>query len=596
MRARTLYGLEALCIVLVVTGSGPAQKKEISDQVLVGLWGVEQNLGPIVQGELTVDARGPEWRAQIAGYDVPVGHNENEIRLALPGSSGELRAHFTADNASIMGHWIQPANAVYNSRYASPVVLSRIDKDVWRGQVVPLDERISFYVSIQPASDGSLSAFIRNPEFNLFRRRTYRVAMNENEVDLSQNGSDLTGHYDSQADTLTLPLLDSAPPLVLTRRRHHDAIGFYPRVLPQKQEYVYQKPLQTNDGWPTASLAEVGLKQAPLGEFIRHILRADLQENPLPVHSLLIARHGKLALEEYFYGYSQDRPHDTRSAGKSWATMLVGVARQHGLHIGPETAVYPLLSQYKPFAHWDDRKAKLTLRDLMTMASGFDCDDSNDNSPGQEDRMQSQTEQPDWYKYTLDLPMARYPGGDKAIYCSADINLVGAAVHQATGQWLPDLFQQGFAQPLQINEYHLNLMPTGEAYMGGGLYMRPRDLLKLGQLYLNGGTWNGKRIVAKDWVQQSTRRWSNLSDPLGMDHQYGFAWHIYHLTVGGKVYRMYFAGGNGGQLVTVFPDLDMVVNYNGGAYGEAQKYFRWQAYLVPQYIIPAALPGSAETH
>jgi len=180
------------------------------------------------------------------------------------------------------------------------------------------------------------------------------------------------------------------------------------------------------------------------------------------------------------------------------------------------------------------------------------------------------------------------------VYCSANINLVGAVVREATGKWLPDLFQQDFAQPLQITEYHMNLMPTGEAYMGGGLYMRPRDLLKLGQVYANGGAWNGKQVIGKDWVEQSTRRWSNLPDPLGMDHQYGFAWHIYHFNVGGKVYRMYFAGGNGGQLVMVFPELDMVANYNGGAYGEAQKFFRWQASLVPQYIIPSALPGTEE--
>jgi CubicO group peptidase (beta-lactamase class C family) len=226
----------------------------------------------------------------------------------------------------------------------------------------------------------------------------------------------------------------------------------------------------------------------------------------------------------------------------------------------------------------------------MTMTSGFACDDKDDHSPGQEDRMQSQTEEPDWYKYTLDLPMATQPGGEAAVYCSADINLVGGVVRQVTGKWLPDLFQQGFAEPLEIDEYHLNLMPTGEAYLGGGLYMRPRDLLKLGQLYLNGGVWKGTRVIGRDWVEHSTRRWSNLSDPLGMDHQYGFAWHIYHFNVGGKKYSTYFAGGNGGQLVMVFPELDMVVNYNGAAYGEPQKFFRWQAFLVPQYLIPAALP------
>jgi CubicO group peptidase (beta-lactamase class C family) len=585
MRITSVHTVAAFLLIAALAGPGKAQ---FSDETLVGLWGVEQVLGPLVRGELTLDARGQQWRARIGGYDVSVEHEGDEIRFTLPGGAGELRAHFSAGH-SVLGHWIQPANAVYNNRYASPVVLSKTKENVWRGEAVPLEERISFYLSIQRAANGSLTAFIRNPEFNLFHRRMYRVTIKDNEVTLTGQGSELRGRCEPRADAITLPLLDGAPPLLLTRRRDHDAVGFFPRVLPQEGDYVYRPPLQANDGWPVASLDDVGLKREPLVQLIQQILQENPEENSLPFHSLLIARHGRLVLEEYFYGYSRERPHDTRSAGKTWSTMLAGVAREQGAKLAPDTLVYPLFDRYRPFAHWDGRKTKLTLRDLMTMTSGFDCDDSNPNSPGQEDRMQSQTQQPDWYKYTLDLPMAAEPGGDKGVYCSADTNLVGGVVRQATGRWLPDLFQQDFAQPLQISEYHLNLMPGGEAYMGGGLYMRPRDLLKLGQLYLNGGVWNGKRVVGKDWLEQSTRRWSNLPDPLGMDHQYGFGWHIYHFKVGGKVYRMFFAGGNGGQQVMVFPELDMVVNFNGGAYGEAQKFFRWQAFLVPQYIIPAAL-------
>jgi len=386
MKTKSLPGVGALILFLIVPGIA---QNQMSAEALAGLWGMEQNLGPQVRGELILDARGLRWRARIAGYDVGVERNGDEVRFTLPGGAGELRAHFTPDAKSVMGHWIQPANAVYNNRYASPVVLSNIQEHVWRGEVVPLEERVSFYLSIQRAPDGSLAAFIRNPEFNFFRRRTYHVGLKGRELTLSQNGNELRGRYDPQADTITLPLLDSAPPLVLTRRTDHDAIGFYPRVVPKEQDYVYLPPVQANDGWPTASLAEVGLKQAPLSQLVGQILKANLEENSLPIQSLLIARHGKLALEEYFYGFSRARPHDTRSAGKTLATMLVGVARQHGSSLSPETAVYPLFPQYKPFAHWDDRKAKLKLRDLMTMTSGFACDDSNDSSPGQEDRMQA---------------------------------------------------------------------------------------------------------------------------------------------------------------------------------------------------------------
>ena len=103
-----------------------APKNELSDH-LIGLWAAEQDLGPLVRGELIVDARRQEWRARVAGYDIPVERQANDVSFRLPAEAGEFRAHITADAKSIMGHWIQPANLVYNSRYASPVVLLKTE-------------------------------------------------------------------------------------------------------------------------------------------------------------------------------------------------------------------------------------------------------------------------------------------------------------------------------------------------------------------------------------------------------------------------------------------------------------------------------------
>jgi CubicO group peptidase (beta-lactamase class C family) len=175
----------------------------------------------------------------------------------------------------------------------------------------------------------------------------------------------------------------------------------------------------------------------------RKILKAiPSPDNLLNIHSLLIARHGKLVLEEYFYGYEADRTHDMRSASKAIAPVLVGIARDRGVRIGPETPAFSLFPKYEPFANWDQRKSRMTVEDLMNMASGLSIDDADSLSPGEENRMQGQTEQPDWYKYTLDLPMARDPGGEHPIYGSANINLVGGAVRNATGRWLPELFDE----------------------------------------------------------------------------------------------------------------------------------------------------------
>src|SRR5262249_18713794 len=160
--------------------------------------------------------------------------------------------------------------------------------------------------------------------------------------------------------------------------------------------------------------------------------------NPLNIQALLIARHSKLVFEEYFYGFSQDRPHDMRSAGKTFAPMLIGLARERGAKVSPDTLVYSLFPEGQPFVHMDDRKRKMRVQDLMSMTAGYDCDEDHSSSaPGNEGLMQSQTDQPNWYKYTLDLPMAHEPGGNRAYYCSGELNLAGGVAHQVSGTWLP---------------------------------------------------------------------------------------------------------------------------------------------------------------
>jgi CubicO group peptidase (beta-lactamase class C family) len=600
-----VIGFVALLVVCLGSPARPDSQAQPSGALpegqpvlaLVGLWGCEQSFGPLVRGELTIDARGGEWRARIAGYEVPVEHAKDEIQFALPGDAGKFRGrlHLVASGKRILGHWIQPAGvAFYNSSgYASPVELSEVAPWVWRGEVVPLDERASFYISIQRTPDGSLTAFLRNPEANRFRGQTFDVELKDGAVTLSQKGEvQLRGSYDAQGDVLSLPVVGSYPLVQFTRRDRSNALGFYPRVPAPSGPYVYRKPVADDDGWATASLSDVGLELKPIAELIERILTtAPSLSNPVNIQSLLIARHGKLVFEEYFYGFDKDRPHDMRSAGKTFGPVLVGLAREQGAKIELNSPAYSFFPNYKPFANWDERKNSITVQDLMDMTSGLACDDHDPSSAGNEDTMQMQTAQNDWYKFALDLPMAREPGGEHGVYCGSDINLVGGIVKNATGHWLPEFFQQYFARPLQISSYHLNLMPTGEYYLGGGIYLRARDQLKLGQLYLSGGAWNGKRILSEAWVKDSVTRHSGFPPviPSDTDHGYTYAWHTRVLKAGGREFRDYYAAGNGGQYVLVLPDLDMVVGITGGDYAERDKFFPWESQLVPQYIIPAAL-------
>ena len=125
--------------------------------------------------------------------------------------------------------------------------------------------------------------------------------------------------------------------------------------------------------------------------------------------------------------------------------------------------------------------------------------------------------------------------------------------------------------------------------MSGGAYLLPRDQLKLGQLYLAGGVWNGHQVIPKDWVTESTTPHAHFAKDrsLGQDHGYGYGWHLHKLESKGKAYQVFAAEGNGGQLVIVIPALDLVVGINGGAYGEFAQWYRWELALVPESILPA---------
>ena len=562
---------------------------------LSGLWGAEVRFGMPVQGELTLDGREDVWRASIAGFRVAAEVHGGDIRFKLPDDIAEFRGTLDRASNTVRGEWIQPGGEILDPQYASPIEFRSIAESVWRGTVVPLDQRISLYLLVS-SKDGKMTATISNPDGNFFRRRVYTVTREGAKVYLEANGKRTEGTLDEKSGVLSLQVVNWLPRFQFTHRNANDAVGFYPRTPSDNNSWSYREPFPDNDGWTAASLQAEGLNEAPIAELIHRILAADPAGTSIKIQSLLIARHGHLVLEEYFYGFSQDRVHDMRSAGKTFAPVLAGLANEHGAKLTPQTPIYPLFTQYSSFANWDARKQKIVLRDIMTMTAGNACDDNNDDSPGNEDRMQSDAQQRDWYKHSLDLPMLKDPGGENAIYCSADLNLVGGAVAAVTHRWLPEFFDENLARPLQFGRYYLNLMPDGQAYFGGGAYLRPRDQLKLGQLYLDGGVWNGKRIVSKNWVTESISVHSRFAETysLGQKHQYGYGWHIHDLNSGVKTYRVFAAEGNGGQVIIVVPDLDLVVGITGGSYGEFDQWYRWELELVPQFIIPAAV--SAHSH
>src|SRR5258708_3296370 len=142
--------LPILLALVLSCATGAAQMQSAADDGLVGLWGVEQRIGPAVKGELVIRLRGAadDGTATIAGQNAAIKRNGNSLTFTLPADAGKLRAHMSADGKIIAGHWIQPAIAGY-STYASPVVLRSVAKGEWRGVISPLEEPASFYLMIK---------------------------------------------------------------------------------------------------------------------------------------------------------------------------------------------------------------------------------------------------------------------------------------------------------------------------------------------------------------------------------------------------------------------------------------------------------------
>ena len=587
---------------------GPAPSVS-PDADLIGIWSFETTFGPSPKGDLTVTREGSTWRATLAGAEAKSAVMASGVRFAFPGDLGSFRGALAGDGQTIEGFWIRPG-VIEDPRFpggssqpfATPLSLKLAGKDTWRGAVAPLEDAMTLYLRIFRDDEGALLAALRNPDQNsVGGAMQFRVTREGKTVRFTA-GTDPAEQIrheatHARADALQIRWPDLDRTIELTRRTPSQAAAFFPRPL-DAPPYVYSRPPVTDDGWATASAGEVGIDEAALTRLVRRLAAADpSMRRPSLIHSLLVARRGKLVLEEYFHGFHRDQTHDLRSAGKTFASVMLGAAMMRGAKVAPETRVYELLAAMGPFANPDPRKDRITLAHLMTHTSGLACNDYDDASPGNENTMQAQRQQPDWWKYTLDLPMAHEPGTRYA-YCSANINLMGAALTAATGTWLPEFFHRTVARPLKFGPWHWNLLPTDEGYLGGGAWLRPRDLLKIGQVYLDGGTWRGERIVETSWVTRSTAPHFHISPATtGMSaEQFGdsygegddaYAWHLGGISSDDRRYPGYAATGNGGQVLIVVPELELTAVFTGGNYRQGGIWSRWGDEIVGGEIVPA---------
>lgn len=552
---------------------------------LEGLWVAKERYGPDIRGPLMILPRKGRLVADIAGFVLPVQQQANRLSFELPDGNGCFRG--LRNDALIQGHWIQRVTAENRIAYATPVVLRSDERERWRGEVVPLDEHMTFYLPLKQDADGRYSTYLRNPERNqgLFigARRLEKADESVRLIGTrrGQMGEMVIGkgHRDPDSGLISIPIAGAV--INFARDTDHSS-AFYPRGNPGER-YHYSPPVQLDDGWPVSTLEKEGIDQTAMEKFVQKLIDMPMDSvSSSQIHSLLIARHGRLVLEEYFHGHARDTPHDTRSASKSWTSVLIGAAMQSGVPIRLDTPVYQTMLVRLP-ADLDPRKKAMNLEHLISMTAGFDCNDSGDR-PGDEDVMQGQTKEPDWYRYSLNVPMA-WNNGDRIVYCSMKPNLAAGMLEKVARKPLPELFYQLIAKPMQFGRYHLFLQPTGQVYGGGGHQFTTRDFLKFAQLMMNEGQYQGRQIVSREWARRSVAPLRLLSPKEGQT--YGYLWNSVEYPYRGRKVHAFFAAGNGGQIYMGIPELDLVIGFTGGNYGDSDVLRIPQRRYVPEDILPA---------
>jgi CubicO group peptidase (beta-lactamase class C family) len=328
-----------------------------------------------------------------------------------------------------------------------------------------------------------------------------------------------------------------------------------------------QPPAHTEETeWPAATPESAGLDAVRLQNMIDAIRRDEFQK----ITSVLVARHGRLAHESYFGGFDRESLMNTRSATKSVTSVLVGIAIDKGFLAGVDAPIFPFFSDKQPVQYPDPRKEGITVEDFLTMSSLLECDDFNSFSRGNEERMYPIE---DWVQFTLDLPIRGFPDwslrpedspyGRSFSYCTAGVVTLGSVLERAATMPVPQFAEQHLFAPIGIEQAGWQFTPLGTAMTGGGLNLRSRDLLKLGQLYLNGGVWNGNRVISEEWVKTSTRPHAQIDE----ETEYGYLWWLRSFQTGNDTVSAYLMQGNGGNKLAVFPSLDLVaivtsINFN----------------------------------
>ena len=297
------------------------------------------------------------------------------------------------------------------------------------------------------------------------------------------------------------------------------------------------------------------------------------------INSIVVISHGKLLIEEYFNGDNRNTLHDPRSVGKSFASTMTGIAIQEG-YLKNEQQSLKEFYDLRSFANYSVQKEAVSIKDLLTMSSVFDGDD-NTNSPGNEENMYPTD---NWVKFTLDLPVNLTRPKDQWHYFTAGAMLLGDILHKTVPGGLEKYADEKLFKPLHITHYQWQYTPQHVANTAGGIQLCALDFAKYGQLYKNGGKWNGRQLLSAGWVSKTFTKHQSIPDR--NDEYYGYLFWNKKYKVGGKTYETFYCAGNGGNKIFIFKDQPWVIVVTASAYGAAYAHPQVDK-MMADYILPS---------
>lgn len=341
-------------------------------------------------------------------------------------------------------------------------------------------------------------------------------------------------------------------------------------------EQIAIQPVKPESGW---ELSDFKIDKKKIEALNSEIASYNLKE----ITSILVINDGKLLLEEYFNGADRNTMHDPRSAGKSFASTLMGMAIADG-YIKDENQTLDQFYNLKSFQNYNIKKDRVKIKDLLTMSSAFEGSDINSDSPGNEENMYP-TE--NWVKFTLDLPIdpAKTNGGQWDYFTAGTI-LLGDIIDKKVPGGLEKYADEKLFKPLNISKYQWQYTPQNVANTAGSLQMRSVDYAKYAQLYKNNGVWNGRQLLSQEWIQKTFSH--QIQIPERENEFYSYLFWNKSFEYKGKSYESYYCSGNGGNQFIIFKDLPIVIIITSQAYNKPYGHPQAER-IVQDFILPSIL-------